>query len=246
MTASLVRTAPPAAPGRVEVRLAATDAEREAALRLRYEGFNLHAGLGYAEAHATGLDRDRFDDVCDHLLAVTGEGRVVGTYRLLPEERAEGGFYNETEFDLAGLRGRGLRLLELGRSCVHPHYRDGGAIRALLRGILGYQRRARADLLFGAVSVPGFDPAEVQRIHRYLQAHRVEGYPWVRPYHPAPVEEGGAADPDVFWQLPPLFKGYLRLGAQLAGPPSEDRAFGTTDFFLVLRVSPGAACAEAA
>lgn len=247
MTAPIARSAPHGAPGRVEVRLATTLEDRDAAFRLRYEVFNLHSGLGLDVAHADGRDKDAFDDQCDHLIATSPDGRVVGTYRLMPQERAIQGFYNEAEFDLSPLRATGLRLLELGRSCVHPEYRDGGTIRALLRGILTYQRQARVDLLFGAVSIPGFDHAEVQAIHDFLRPYRIEGYPLVRPYHPAPVDERPASQSDVFWQLPPLFKAYLRVGARVAGPPSEDRAFGTTDFFLVLSTSvPALACASAA
>jgi putative hemolysin len=171
----------------------------------------------------------------------TARDCLVGTYRLLSFDRVPSfGFYSETEFDLANVKRSGLRLLELGRSCVAVEYRDGRVIRLLFRGIAEYLRRCDADALMGCASVHGHDAEDVAAIQEMLfrrflsdpelRVTPLRGFDVPPRTLPAPVDETSA-----FRKLPPLFKGYLRLGAKVCGPPAYDRQFGTTDFFVLAR-----------
>jgi len=226
----------------LELRLASSRAENIEAQRLRFEVFNLERQLGLTSSLANGLDQDAHDGHCDHLLVIdTGSDCLVGTYRLLSFDRVPSfGFYSESEFDLTNVRRSGLRLLELGRSCVALEYRDGKVIRLLFRGIAEYLRRCGADALMGCASLHGTDLPELASIQEML-SRRFLSDPSLRvtprrgfdiPPLPrsAPVDETSA-----FRALPPLFKGYLRMGAKVCGPLAYDRPFGTTDFFVLAK-----------
>jgi len=228
--------------GGLELRLATSRYEMIEAQRLRFEVFNLELQLGLTFSLASGLDQDTHDGYCDHLLVIdTGRDCLVGTYRLLSFDRVPSfGFYSESEFDLTNVRRAGLRLLELGRSCVALEYRDGRVISLLFRGIAEYLHRTGADALMGCASIHGTDPPELAAIQVML-SQRFLSDPSLRvtprrgfdiPPLPrrAPVDETSA-----FRTLPPLFKGYLRMGAKVCGPPAYDRQFGTTDFFVLAK-----------
>ncbi len=229
----------------MEVRLAREPEELLAAQRLRYEVFNLHEGLGLASAAATGVDEDRFDAHCDHLLVVDHEaGRVVGTYRLLPQANVPPfGFYSETEFDLAPVKRSGLRLLELGRSCVHPDYRYGRIIDLLFRGIGEYIRRTGSQALMGCVSVPGRDVAQLRQIYHWARQADLMARPELHvrplPTHAVPgVEQPpDAIDPAIADALPALFRAYLAIGCRICSLPAYDAEFGTTDFFILVEIA---------
>jgi len=227
----------------LELRLASSRFERIEAQRLRFEVFNLELQLGLASSLASGLDQDAHDGHCDHLLVVdTDRDRLVGTYRLLPFDRVPSfGFYSESEFDLTNVKRSGLRPLELGRSCVALEYRDGRVISLLFRGIVEYLRRCQADALMGCVSILGTDLPKISAIQAMLSGRflsdpglrvtprrgfDVPPLPWS-----APVDETS-----TFRSLPPLFRGYLHLGAKVCGPPAYDRQFGTTDYFVLARM----------
>ena len=226
----------------LELRLASSRLERMEAQRLRFEVFNLELRLGLTSSLASGLDQDAYDGHCDHLLVVdTDRDCLVGTYRLLSFDRVPSfGFYSESEFDLTNVKRSGLRLLELGRSCVALEYRDGRAISLLFRGIAEYLRRTDADALMGCASIHGTDLPELSSIQEML-SKRFLSDPSLRvtprrgfdiPPLPrrSPVDETSS-----FRSLPPLFRGYLRLGAKVCGPPAYDRQFGTTDYFVLAR-----------
>jgi len=226
----------------LELRLAASRFERIEAQRLRLEVFNLELQLGLSSSLASGLDQDAHDGHCDHLLVVdTERDCLVGTYRLLSFDRVPSfGFYSETEFDLTNVKRSGLRLLELGRSCVALEYRDGRVIPLLFRGIAEYLRRTNADALMGCASIHGTDLPELATIREML-SQRFLSDPSLRVYprrgfdipplpRRAPVDETS-----TFRSLPPLFRGYLRLGAKVCGPPAYDRQFGTTDYFVLAK-----------
>jgi len=226
----------------LELRLASSRSEKIEAQRLRFEVFNLELRLGLTSSLASGLDQDAHDGHCDHLLVVdTDRDCLVGTYRLLSFDRVPSfGFYSESEFDLTNVKRSGLRLLELGRSCVALEYRDGRAISLLFRGIAEYLRRTNADALMGCASIHGTDLPELAAIQAML-SQRFLSDPGLRvtprrgfdvPPLPrsAPVDETTA-----FRALPPLFRGYLRLGAKVCGPPAYDRQFGTTDYFVLAK-----------
>lgn len=226
----------------LELRLASSRSERIEAQRLRFEVFNLELRLGLTSSLAIGLDQDAHDGHCDHLLVVdTERDCLVGTYRLLSFDRVPSfGFYSESEFDLTNVKRSGLRLLELGRSCVALEYRDGRAISLLFRGIAEYLRRTNADALMGCASLHGTDLpglAAIQKMlsQKFLSDPSLRVYPrrgFDIPPQPrsAPVDETSA-----FRSLPPLFRGYLRMGAKVCGPPAYDRQFGTTDYFVLAK-----------
>jgi putative hemolysin len=226
----------------LELRLASNRSERIEAQRLRFEVFNIELHLGLTSSLASGLDQDAHDGHCDHLLVIdTDRDCLVGTYRILSFDRVPSfGFYSESEFDLTNVKRSGLRLLELGRSCVALEYRDGRVISLLFRGIAEYLRRTNADALMGCASIHGTALPELASIRemlsqRFLSDTSLRVYPrrgFDIPPLPrsAPVDEASA-----FRSLPPLFKGYLRMGAKVCGPPAYDRQFGTTDFFVLAK-----------
>ena len=226
----------------MELRLASSWSERIEAQRLRFEVFNLELQLGLTSSLASGLDQDAHDGHCDHLLVVdTDRDCLVGTYRILSFDRVPSfGFHSESEFDLTNVKRSGLRLVELGRSCVALEYRDGRVISLLFRGIAEYLRRTNADALMGCASIHGTDLTELATIRemlsqRFLSDPSLRVYPR-RGFDIPPLPRTTLVDEtSTFRSLPPLFRGYLRLGAKVCGPPAYDRQFGTTDFFVLAK-----------
>jgi len=231
--------------GRMEVRLASSPDEVRAAQRLRFEVFNLDQGIGLSDAVSSGLDEDEFDPYCEHLLVVDNqEGRVVGTYRMLPPDRVPPfGYYSETEFDLTKIRASGLKVLELGRSCVAPGRRDGRIIDMLFRGLGVYSRRTGTDALMGCASIHGRDIELLRQVYAALVRERLLVGPelTVTPLatHVVPGVEIPPEDFDagILERIPPLFRAYLSLGARVGGLPAYDALFKTTDFFILLILS---------
>lgn len=233
------------------VRLADDARDVKAAQRLRHRIFYDAMGASPG-ADQDGLDVDRYDALCDHLLVedlAAPDSPVVGTYRLLRQGVAERhfGFYSADEFDLdpilAHARRERMELLELGRSCVDPAYRDAGTIQMLWRGIADYLRLHRIGYMFGCASFHGTDPEE-HAIGLSLLAHD----------HTAPVEWraraigadsvemaripiGGYDARLAQRQLPPLIKAYLRVGAQVGEGAFIDRDFNTIDVFMLMPVA---------
>ncbi len=226
--------------GRFTVKLADTQQEVEAAFKLRFEVFNRELGEGVGESYLTGMDRDLYDDYCDHLVVIDTESeKVVGTYRMMPGAAAEDsvGYYSETEFDISVLRSLPGAKLELGRSCVHRNYRNASVIGLLWRGIASYVDTYDIRHLFGCASLHSSNPAEISIVYSYLNRfHRAHERYQVRPLrrlndvHMLPFSDREQA----FSAMPPLMKGYLRLGAQICGEPAYDPVFGTTDFLILL------------
>ncbi|WP_156753462.1 GNAT family N-acetyltransferase [Actinokineospora pegani] len=205
-------------------------AEVEAAQRLRHQVF---AGEMGATLHTpvAGLDIDAFDELCDHLVVRHDpSGEIVGTYRMLPPGRADG-LYSDTEFDLSALAGLRPSLVETGRSCVHPDHRSGAVVSLVWAGIARYMFLSGHSHLAGCASVPLADGGDL--------ASGV--WDTVRAKHYAPDEL--RVRPLVPWEptpsparavVPPLLRGYLRLGAKVCGPPAHDRDFAVADFFVLL------------
>lgn len=228
-----------------DVRLASSAADVRAAQALRYQVFVAELGGRGADVdHARGLERDRFDAHADHLLLcdrARPEGKqVVGVYRVLRAEaaRAAGQFYSEDEYDLAALRRSGLRLMELGRSCLHPDYRGGAGLLHLWQGLADYIARHRVQLLFGVASFHGTDPQALAHPLSFLdQRHRApDGLrPRSRRFQrmdilpPDQIDRRRAA-----LEMPSLIKGYLRLGGGVGEGAFIDHDFNTTDVCLVL------------
>lgn len=229
-----------------EVKITRERSEVQEAQRLRFEVFNLAMKRGLESSYGLGLDADEYDSLCDHLIVRDrSTRRVVGTYRLLlgSEARRRFGFYAEREFDLKNIKRLDGELLELGRSCARREYRDKPLIPLMWQAIANYVRIHRVRYLFGCASVCTMDPREVGEFYAFLKA-RYYAPRWLR-VRPTPEHAFAGRMEEVeineevspFLALPSLMKGYLRLGALVCGPPALDRAFGTTDFFLLLDIS---------
>lgn len=234
----------PANPPEFAVKLVETEDELRAAQALRYDVFVQELGGGGEMVdHAAGLERDRFDPFFDHMIVTDlGTGAVVGVYRLMRAEQAEaaGQFYSEDEYDLTPLRQSGRKLLELGRSCLHPDYRGGTAMFHLWGGLSDYVARHGIEILFGVASFHGTDiqalAAPLSMLHHnHLapEALRVRA----RAPHGQRMD---LIDPEALdrraamLEVPALIKAYLRLGGTVGDGAWIDHAFNTTDVCLVL------------
>ena len=238
--------------GPLEVRLARNEAERAAAQEVRYKVFFEEQGSCADRLEAVDRrDSDRFDAVCDHVLvfdqSLGGDERqrIVGTYRLLRAEGAAiaGGFYSEEEFEISALTRRGGGFLELGRSCVLPAYRSKRTIEVLWQGIWAYVRHYGISVMGGCASFRGTVPVEHAQALSFL-AHncRADDTYAVRAlphrYQPMDLMPAEAVDlRSAFQRMPPLIKGYLRLGASIGDGCVIDADFGTVDVFVIMPVS---------
>ena len=237
----------------LEVLLARRRQDVAAAQALRYRVFYKEMGAAAdLKTKVLRRDIDRFDRTCDHLLVIDParrrrrippvSGSVVGTCRLIRRTIAErrGGFYSADEFDLSPLLDQAGECLEVGRSCVAPDYRSRAVIDRLWSGIADYIRANRITLLFGCASLHGVSPSELAQPLSYLYHHHLAPPPW-RPralpwrYVDMQILPAAAVDPRAAWvRLPPLLKGYLRLGAMIGDGAVVDEQFNTTDVCVVL------------
>lgn len=241
--------------GGLEVRLAACEPDIELAQALRYRVFYEACGATpSALQRRLRRDVDRFDAHCDHLLLLDADEtlpaaeRVLGTYRLLAQERAVRacGFYGQSEFDVDSLvrRHPRRRFLELGRSCVDPAHRGRRSMELLWYGVWAYVLERGADVLFGCASLPGtsreaLDPQLALLREQALAPAEWRAAPTASASFPLPESSPGAELSAR--DLPPLVKGYLRLGGMISDHAVIDAEFGTTDVLLVLpleRISP--------
>ena len=219
----------------------------EAAQRLRHDVFSAEPGFTLRDAGPDGRDADRFDDYCDHLLVRDdGTGEFVGCYRMLPPPAAiaAGGLYTATEFDVSALDPLRPSLVEMGRAVVRDGHRHGAVVLLMWAGILAYLDRSGYDHVAGCVSVPVADPtgqtpagSRLRGVRdAVLRRHAAPPEYTVHPYHPVVVDgrrlDDIAAPARV--TLPPLLRGYLRLGAQVCGEPAHDPQFGVGDFPALL------------
>src|SRR5690606_26129219 len=223
-----------------------------------YDELSAHAD---SITRARRFDCDGFDGICDHLLVIEQEhdpsiarpirvadGEVVGTYRLLRQEVAElnGGFYTADEFDIAPLvevRRPDLRFLELGRSCVLKPYRTKPVLELLWQGIWNYVRLHRLDVMLGCGSLHGTDPdalaLQLSYLHHNFRAPeewRVRALP-ERYVEMCRMPRDAVDEREALRTLPPLIKGYLRLGAHVGDGAVIDYQFNTTDVLIILPVS---------
>ncbi len=243
--------------GSLEVRLARSFKEIKWAQKLRYKIF-------YEEMHAkpdwrmrmTKRDIDPYDAVCDHLLVIDHDRkkgkRVVGTYRLLRQEIADAhnGFYSASEFDLTPMNsqafrtqmGEGRQLLELGRSCVHKDYRANSTINMLWKGIAEYLKEHNIAYMFGCASFEGTDPEKFKEAFAYLyHNHLVADDFHVKALDGQFINMNTMPADEIDVKrarraLPPLIKGYLRIGCFIGDGAVVDKQFGTTDVFILLPV----------
>ena len=204
--------------------------------RLRYLVFNCELGQGLAGSRPIGLDRDRYDFICDHLMVRdTLSGKLVGTYRMQSGFRAKGnlGYYSEQFFDFAPFEVVREQVLELGRACVHTDYRNTAVLHMLWKGIMRYALSSKARYLLGCSSVCSQDEAEGMALYeqlreKYLIAPALRTEP--RPGFRCRMENKATPAPEI----PRLFRAYLDVSARLCGPPAIDREFKTIDFLTLI------------
>ena len=207
----------------------------EAAQRLRHDVFAGELGATLTDP-GSGLDADDFDQYCDHLIVRDDStGEVVGTYRMLPPRAADlaGRRYADGEFDLSALRPLRDHLVETGRSCVHPDHRSGAVVNLMWAGIARYMYLNNLRWLGGCASVPLADGgATAAGVRERVQAkHLSPPALRVRPRRAWTPPTGLVADPKV--AVPPLLKGYLRLGSWVCGEPAYDADFDCADFYVL-------------
>lgn len=241
MSETLLNTASTHA--KLSVMLASSANEIEQAMRLRYQVF-VEEERNMRMLNEQGLEQDAYDAYCDHLIVKDLEtDQVIGTYRLLPGDRAINGigFYSETEFDLTAYANLKSQTLELGRSCIAPEYRGGKAIQLLWEGIAGYISERNFTHLIGCASVHFSNLEELNLIYTMLRqkqvltdrfgieplaTHRIPGLAQL---------DIDCNEKELFRKLPPLMKGYQWLGAEIGGDPAYDELFETVDFFIILQ-----------
>lgn len=222
----------------LSVGLAETAYEVEEAQRLRYQVFAGEMGARMSSANER-IDRDVFDPFCEHLVVRDNQnGRVVGTYRILPPGQAKAiqGYYSESEFDMTRLSRLRNNMAEVGRSCVHPDYRDGATIAQLCGELANYMVERQYDYLIGRASISIADGGHYAAsvYHKLQKPHEAPPEYRVFPRYPLPLNELDSWR-DVI--VPPLINGYLRLGAYICGEPAWDRDFNTADLFFLLPLS---------
>jgi Putative hemolysin len=240
--------------GPLEVRIARSIGELHLAQKLRFEVFYREmSAVASPEILASGRDMDAYDAICDHLLVldheqkVDGSPAVVGTYRVLRQEIADRhfGFYTASEFNVMPLikANPQLNFLELGRSCVLMPYRNKRTVELLWQGIWNYVRRNKLDVMFGCASLEGVDPQQNALALGFLH-HFCQSPPeWrVRALDERFVSMDMLPKEQInpkqaLHELPPLVKGYLRLGASFGEGAVVDEEFGTTDVLVMLPVS---------
>jgi len=227
---------PLAATDRFRVGMAQTLEDVIACQRLRYLVFNCELGEGLDSSDGTGLDRDRFDFICDHLMvhdAVTG--KLAGTYRMQSGYRAKGnlGYYSEGFFDFRPYESIRGEVVELGRACVLEEYRNTNVLHLLWKGIARYSVSCGARYLLGCSSISSQDEHEGMALYETLR----EKYLVPPELRTTPVE-GRACRANgalVASPHPPrLFRAYLDVSARVCGPPAIDRDFKTIDFLTLL------------
>lgn len=226
----------------IEVSWAKNLDEVREAQRLRHLVFATEMGA-QLKASIPGHDIDLFDDFCEHLLVRDAQTQaVVGTYRVLTPTQAKrvGSFYTDTEFDLTRLRGYRERMVELGRSCVHPEHRHGGVIMALWGALTEFMVRNGLDIMIGCASIPmnqqGAQAADAAASIwlQLKEKHLAPIEEQVRPRLALPIRPQAQ---DLRAEPPALIKGYLRLGAKILGAPAWDPDFNTADLPMIMHIA---------
>jgi putative hemolysin len=230
-----------------EIFIASSSEQIRASQRLRYKVFiEEMGGDGDFVDHINRLEKDEFDSIFDHLILVDKANPkvgVVGVYRVLRDEKMRniGRFYSEGEYDLSPLHKSGLRLLELGRSCVHPDYRGGTALYHLWKGLSGYITEYKIDILFGVASFYGTKTEDfIQPLSYLFQNHLAPDFLRPRSLVYQNMNLLSVEEIDIKLakkNIPPLIKSYLRLGGMVGDGAFVDRAFNTTDVCLVMELA---------
>lgn len=231
----------------ITVRLAESEAEIEAAQQLRFNVFyEEHTATPSADVKKQRRDFDEYDDYADHLVVVDHSGaedQIVGTYRLLQREPAQkvGQFYSASEYNIDPLLNCGSSLLELGRSCVLPAYRSRPIMQLLWQGIANYVSDNDIEIMFGCASFYSTDIEKIAPSLSYLHHYHLAPQQFrVRAVDERYIDMNIVAQEDlnarrVFAELPPLIKGYLRLGATIGEGAVIDKEFDTTDVCIIVQ-----------
>lgn len=233
----------------LHLRLAETEAEVAAAQALRYRVFYEEmSAKATAAMTAAKRDFDAFDEHCDHMVVFdsargAGPEAIIGTYRVMRREAAKrcGRFYTAGEYDIANLLAYPGEALELGRSCIEADHRNGGTMQLLWRGIAEYVLAHDVSLMFGCASLPGVEPEALAVPLSYLYHHHLAPpalRAWALPERRVAmnvIPPGDIAPRPALHMLPPLIKGYLRLGGFVGEGAVIDRDFGTTDVCVVVK-----------
>lgn len=228
--------------GNIFLKLAETEEELIKSKKLRYFTF-FDEPQGLTEPSGK-IDNDEFDDVCEHLLVMDGED-VVGTYRLLRRDKTKNPkkFYTETEYDISKLKATDYNLLELGRSCIHPNYRDGKVIQLLWKGIGTYLGFYKIDYMFGCASFPGtnideFNDAIVYLMENHLAPEDIcpKALDNMR-IETKPIELENIDRKEVFSKMPALLKGYIRAGCMVGEGAIKDDFCKTIDVCMIMDTS---------
>lgn len=222
----------------LSVSLALSDAEVEEAQRLRHRIFAGELGARLP-SRIPGVDHDIYDPYCEHLLVRDERsGEVVGTYRILSPQNARriGGYYSENEFDLTRLQHLRGKMVEIGRSCVHPDYRGGATITLLWAGLARYMIEGGHEHLIGCASISMADGGHAAAsLYNRLGEHMSPLEYRVFPRCPLPLAALRSDLPEAGCPpMPPLIKGYLRAGAWICGAPAWDPDFNTADLPVLL------------
>ncbi len=233
----------------LHLRLAETEEEVAAAQALRYRVFYEEmSAKASAEMAAAKRDFDAFDAYCDHMVVFdsacgAGPEAIIGTYRVMRREAAKrcGRFYTAGEYDIANLLAYPGEALELGRSCIEADHRNGGTMQLLWRGIAEYVLAHDVGLMFGCASLPGVEPAALAVPLSYLYHHHLAPpalRAWALPERRVAMNVIPLADISpraALHMLPPLIKGYLRVGGFVGEGAVVDHDFGTTDVCVVVK-----------
>lgn len=231
------------------VKLAENHEEVEMAQRLRYEIFNLEQGRGLKKSKRYGIDFDEFDKYCLHLLTLEkSSGKIVGTYRAHMGciANSANGFYSSKEYEIHGLYNIADKCLELGRTCVSPEHRSGAIIGLLWGGITELLMRANLTYMLGCVSLEETNPKIGWAVYEYISRRYsisreffVTPRPGFRLSRPPQHEIERLVKDESFMKknIPPIFKGYIRLGGLICGEPALDSEFGTIDFFILVDIN---------
>ena len=218
------------------VKLATNAREFRAALRLRYEVFNVELSEGLQSSHSTGFDFDPFDAVVDHIIVKCAySDRVIGTYRLQTGVTAARniGYYSEQEFDFTPYEPLRRQVLELGRACIHHDHRNTQVLMLLWKAIAQYGVARGCRYLIGCSSLTSQDPAEGAAVYSKLKKFLAPTELQTSPQSKFLCDAGGACESGEA-KVPKLLRAYLTVGAQICGPPALDAQFGTIDFLTLL------------
>jgi putative hemolysin len=216
-------------------RLALTEAEREAAYRLRFVVFNLEMNEGLESAYADGQDKDHFDDVCDHMIVEERTtGAIVGTYRMQMGDVAGQyfGYYSEQEFGFSPYEAMRGQIVELGRACIHREHRSSDVLHLLWRGIARYALVNGGRYMMGCCSLTSQDSEMGHAVYASLRGCMAEPALLTKPTAAFALPAATTVIPEA--RAPKLLRAYLTIGAKICSEPAIDREFKTIDFLTLL------------